>query len=184
MHTDSDIEHNKPEFVLFHKIEQECVVIDVACPFDTRVQNKEKEKIEKYQDLKRELKWIWKLRKIIVVPVIIGASGTIPKGLAKWLEQINAADVNQSHYRELRVYWEQPEYFTKSQTPKVTGGDVMSGEDSTQIQKLCLTDYNKDDDDDNDARICRASRRAVTWLKRAFYLKTKTRITKINICLA
>ena len=30
--------------------------MDVACPFDTRVQDKEKEKVGKYQDLKRELK--------------------------------------------------------------------------------------------------------------------------------
>ena len=34
------------------------MIIDVTCPFDIRVKDKEKEKIESYQDLKRELKRI------------------------------------------------------------------------------------------------------------------------------
>ena len=31
------------------------LIIDVSCPFDTRLKEKEKEKVEKYQDLKREM---------------------------------------------------------------------------------------------------------------------------------
>ena len=38
-----------------------CLIIDVACPFDTRVKDKEQEKIENYQNVKWELKRIWKL---------------------------------------------------------------------------------------------------------------------------
>ena len=34
--------------------------------FDIQVKDKEKEKTENYQDLKRELKRIWKLRKVTV----------------------------------------------------------------------------------------------------------------------
>ena len=48
-------------------------IIDVACPFDTRVSAKEKEKIDKYQDLKREITRIWKCAEVVVVPVIIWA---------------------------------------------------------------------------------------------------------------
>ena len=66
--TDNKIEHNKPDIVVWNKIERKCLIIDVACPFDIRVKGKEKEKIENYQDLKREVKRIWKLRKVTVVP--------------------------------------------------------------------------------------------------------------------
>ena len=52
-------------------IERKCLIIDVACPFDIRVNDKEREKIGNYQVLKRELKRIWKLRKVTVVPIII-----------------------------------------------------------------------------------------------------------------
>ena len=40
--------------------------------FDIQVKDKENEKIENCKDLKRELKRIWKLRKVTVVPIIIG----------------------------------------------------------------------------------------------------------------
>ena len=51
------------------------------------MKDKEKEKIESYQDLKRELKRIRKLRRVTVVPVIIGALGTVSKDIEKWLAE-------------------------------------------------------------------------------------------------
>ena len=71
--TDNKIEHSKPNIVVLDKIECMCLIIDVACHFDIQVKDKEKEKIKNYQDLKRKLKWIWKLRRVTVVPIIIGA---------------------------------------------------------------------------------------------------------------
>ena len=58
-------------------------MIGVPCLFNTLV--KEKEKIENYQDLKWELKWIWKLRRVTVVSIIIGALRTALKDKEKWL---------------------------------------------------------------------------------------------------
>ena len=55
--------------------------------FDIQVKDKEKEKIESYQDLKRELKRIWKLHKVTVVP-IIGALETVSNDIEKWLTEI------------------------------------------------------------------------------------------------
>ena len=49
--------------------------------------NKEKEKTDKYRDLTRELRKLWKV-KTRVVPTVIGALGTIPKGLVGHLEGI------------------------------------------------------------------------------------------------
>ena len=74
--TDNMIEHNKPDIVVLDLIERKCLIIDVVCPFVIRVKDKEKEKIENYQDLKREVKRIWELRKVTVVPIIIGSLGT------------------------------------------------------------------------------------------------------------
>jgi len=44
--------------------------------------------IENYPDLKRELKQIWKLRRVTVVPIIIGALGTVSNDIEKWLAEI------------------------------------------------------------------------------------------------
>ena len=86
--TDNKIEHNKPDVVVVDKTERNFLIIDVACPFDIRVKDKEKEEIENYQDLTRELKRIWKLRRITVVPFIIGTLGTVSKDIEKWLAEI------------------------------------------------------------------------------------------------
>ena len=86
--TDNKIEHDKPDIVVVDKTERNFLIIDVACPFDIRVKDKEEEEIENYQDLTRELKRIWKLRRITVVPFIIGALGTVSKDIEKWLAEI------------------------------------------------------------------------------------------------
>ena len=49
--------------------------IDVAIEGDDRVKDKELEKLEKYQLLKDEITKVWGMRKVIVVPVGIGALG-------------------------------------------------------------------------------------------------------------
>ena len=56
--------------------------------FDIQVKDKENEKIENYKDLKRELKRIWKLRKVTLVPIIIGVLGTVSNDIEKWLTEI------------------------------------------------------------------------------------------------
>ena len=52
-------------------------IIDVAVSGDAKVELKEKEKIDKYQDLAKELRKLWKV-KTRVVPIVIGALRTIP----------------------------------------------------------------------------------------------------------
>ena len=41
------------------------------------MKDKELEKLEKYQLLKDEIAKLWRMRKVIVVPVVIGALGTV-----------------------------------------------------------------------------------------------------------
>ena len=56
-------------------------------PRDENIQNKELEKIDKYQSLKIELE-LWKIR-IMVIPVVVGALGAIVADrLPGWLAQI------------------------------------------------------------------------------------------------
>ena len=39
--------------------------------------NNNNNKVEKYQDIKREMARLWKLKSVVIVPVVIGALGTI-----------------------------------------------------------------------------------------------------------
>ena len=60
-----------------------------AVPADQRVEISQQTKTESYQDLKRELQKLWNL-KTSIVPIVIGALGTIPKSLEKHLNELNA----------------------------------------------------------------------------------------------
>ena len=50
---------------------------------------KKNEKTTNYQDLKWELKRIWNCQEIIVIPIVIGALGTVSKKHFAWLEKVS-----------------------------------------------------------------------------------------------
>ena len=83
--TDKHLAHNIPDITVVEKAQT--YLIDVAIPGDGRIDQKEQEKIQKYQDLKVEVERLWE-RKANVVPVVIGALGAIPKGLTKHLKTL------------------------------------------------------------------------------------------------
>ena len=56
-------------------------------PYDTRVDDKEVEKIEKYLDLARELKKVWNM-KVTVVPLVVEPLDTPTQALEKRLKTI------------------------------------------------------------------------------------------------
>ena len=53
---DREIKARKPDIVVLKKNERSCAIIVIAIPGDIRVSKKEKEKIERHQELKREIK--------------------------------------------------------------------------------------------------------------------------------
>ena len=61
--------------------------VDVAVFGDRNVIKKEAEKILKYKDLITEIQHMWNV-KAKVIPVIIGATGTISKSLRQYLRNI------------------------------------------------------------------------------------------------
>ena len=56
--------------------------MDIAVPADHRIKLKEFEKKGKYVDLAKELKKLWKM-KVTIVPIMIGAFGTVTKWIIK-----------------------------------------------------------------------------------------------------
>jgi len=63
------------------------MLIDVAISGDKNVMKKEAEKILKYTDLTIEIQRMWNV-KTKVIPVIIGATGTISKSFRKYVSSI------------------------------------------------------------------------------------------------
>ena len=62
---DHTIEARRPDIVIIDKVEKSTINIDVAIPRDKRIDGREKEKIEKYQDIKQEIQRLWSLQKSV-----------------------------------------------------------------------------------------------------------------------
>ena len=52
------------------------------------MKDKELEKLEKYQLLKDEIAKVWGMRKVIVVPVVIGAFGAVSVNFKEYMRRI------------------------------------------------------------------------------------------------
>ena len=97
-----------PDLVIVDKKERSCKIIDFAVPRDSRTEEKEKDKIEKYQELGRELQKIWNL-KVKIIPLVAGSLGAIPKQFGNRLKQIGIA-VGTPHKFRRQFYLERLEY--------------------------------------------------------------------------
>ena len=72
-----------------------CKIIDFTVPGDSRIEEKGKENIEKYQDLRRELQKIYNVR-VKIIPLVVGSLGAIPKQFGNRLKEIGiTAEIGQ-----------------------------------------------------------------------------------------
>jgi hypothetical protein len=86
------------------------MLIDFATSGDRNVIKKEAEKILKYRDLTLEIQRMWKV-KTRVIPVIIGANGTISKSF-RVHKQHTRKNMKRRNYRK-QPYWALHTHFGK-----------------------------------------------------------------------
>ena len=84
----TEIKARKPGTVVVNKNERSCVITDIAIPGDIRVHEKEKEKIERHQELNRKIKRMWNIKSIKVTPTVVGVLGSTSKKLTNCIEEL------------------------------------------------------------------------------------------------
>ena len=82
------IEARRPDIVVVEKDSNKAIIMYIASPWDHKVYEKESEKVEKYQDLKREIRKLWGTRRVEVVMVVVGALSAVSKRLNTWLDKL------------------------------------------------------------------------------------------------
>ena len=87
--TDHQILARRPDLIIINKKKKNrtCKIVDFAVSADHRIKLKECEKKDKYLDLARERKKLWNML-VTIIPIVIGAFGTVTKGLLKGLEDL------------------------------------------------------------------------------------------------
>ena len=74
-----------------------------------RVGAKEQEKVEKYQDLRRDIAILWGMKKTEVILIVVGALGMISKKLEIWIKKL-VLTLEQRHCRKVRFLELQEHY--------------------------------------------------------------------------
>ena len=83
------VEARRSDNVVVDTVKKETIIIDVvAIPVDTRVCDKEREKIEKGSLLKCEIAKLWQMKKVTVISIIVGALGVIATKFEKYIESL------------------------------------------------------------------------------------------------
>ena len=85
--TDRTIRNNKPNIIIRDNGKGTCMLIDVAILGDRNVIKKEGEKILNYKGLTIEIQCMWNANTKLI-PVIIGATGTMSKSFRKYVSNI------------------------------------------------------------------------------------------------
>jgi len=85
--TDRTVPNNKPDIIIRDNGKGTCMLIDVAISGDRNVIKKEAKKILKYKELTIEIQRTWNV-KTKVIPVIIGATGTVSESFRKYVSNI------------------------------------------------------------------------------------------------
>ena len=84
VNTDRTITANRPDIIIKDSVNSTCKLI----PSDRNIAPKEIEKKSKYKDLELEIKRMWQM-KTEVIPVVVGALGTIRKGIVENIKGVS-----------------------------------------------------------------------------------------------
>ena len=88
VNTDRTITANRPDIIVKDSVNSTCKLTDMTVPSDRNIALKEIEKKSKYKDLELEIQRMWHM-KTIVIPVVVGALGTVKKGMIENIEKVS-----------------------------------------------------------------------------------------------
>lgn len=97
--TSIEIQHNRPDITLIDKVQKTTYLVDIAVPNSNNVQKTCEEKKRKYTELANEIKKQWKMNKVVVVPIVISATGLVPKTIHNSLQIL---EIDKNGYIELQ----------------------------------------------------------------------------------
>jgi hypothetical protein len=87
--SDKTIPSNRPDITFTNKKTKNTFLIDIAIPNTHNLAKTITAKQKKYQELANEIRVMWKQDAVQVVPIVISATGIIPKSLSQSLKRLN-----------------------------------------------------------------------------------------------
>ena len=72
---------------------QEWTLIDIAVSAEQNIISTEEGKVDRYQDLAFEIKRIHRASKVTVIPIVLGALGTVSRNAKSWHGKLDILDI-------------------------------------------------------------------------------------------
>ncbi|XP_039276066.1 uncharacterized protein LOC111055986 [Nilaparvata lugens] len=145
--TDRAVEANRPDIVLFDRKNKEAYIIDVAVPLDENLVSTIAEKKRKYQPLSVELKDMYKLRKVVIIPIVVSANGLVTKEWRQAMEQLQLENWHMRIMQKAAVLGT-TNIYSRRNTVEIYGVPSVADEDVAEVVlQVCKTlnmDVNKD----------------------------------------
>ena len=91
--TKPPVEHNKPDLIVWKKVEKVAYIVDVVVGLDVNVEKNETLKLDRYLPLSTELKRLYPTYTFETIPISIGATGAITTSLKKDISKIARENV-------------------------------------------------------------------------------------------
>ena len=92
----SELEHDKPDIVLWKREERKCFIIDICVCLDVNIDKNIELKQNYYLPLAAELKRLYPEYTYKVVPVIISATGHVTKQIVDILKKLKVDNIEQT----------------------------------------------------------------------------------------
>ncbi|KAI5742241.1 hypothetical protein M8J77_004984 [Diaphorina citri] len=89
VHTEHNLLSNRPDILFINKKEKKAAIIDVKIPMDDNIHIAYTEQLMKYDDLKRQMKNMYQLDEVTVLPIIITTNGLVHKYTKINIEKLN-----------------------------------------------------------------------------------------------
>ena len=114
-----------------------------GCPFDTRASQQEQGKIEIYNDLKGEIKILYKCKEVMIIPVVVGEVNIGCNAFEKWFKELKI-NVLVPLFQKGLVIKRLADSTTSGQTDTTSGQkDTTGGQTSTTSEQTSTTSGKK-----------------------------------------
>lgn len=82
------VKHNRPDIVMWDNDKKQCTIIDVCVPLDINISKQYSTKRDNYTPLISQLQRLYPSYTYSIIPIIMGALGTVPKALTEDLQKL------------------------------------------------------------------------------------------------
>ncbi|XP_045480902.1 uncharacterized protein LOC123685290 [Harmonia axyridis] len=87
--TDRGVEHNRPDMVVWDNKKKTVIIIDFAVPQDNNLAKSYAEKISKYEALAQQMKDMWRLKAVTIMPLIMSVNGLVHRKTTQHLNELD-----------------------------------------------------------------------------------------------